>query len=168
MRPLSLSLRSSALAVALAGVILAGSAGCSLGDRQAMANRVIEATKRAERAGSARATVSLETKVIKGRVNVVPGPPRIVAAAAPDLNAVLDFRSGRSAVGVKGDDPSTATMLFDGTRVFERRGIKTDPLATAAGAGGAAASAALTGAPTAGAAPAPASGATTNLFPLVT
>src|SRR2546430_386960 len=108
----------------LAGLALTLTAGCSLGARQSMADRVIGSVRRAESAGEAKGSLSVRVQVLKSRLPVAPGPPKIVAVAASDLAAVLEFRVGRAAVGVPGDDLSNAALVFDGSRVFERKDVK--------------------------------------------
>jgi hypothetical protein len=56
-----------------------------------------------------------------------------VSAAAPDLKAIIDFPSGRAAVGFVGDDPASAAMVFVGNTVFQRRlSLPAGPQAAAA------------------------------------
>ena len=122
-------------AVILATLVASLSASaCSLGNRQAMANRVIDAVHRVEAAGTARGTITIEAQVIRSKLPVVPGPPRIVNGVAPNLQTVIDFKDDKAAVGLAGDDPASAAMVFDGTRVFQRRDVKVPHDAVTAGA----------------------------------
>src|SRR5437868_2021973 len=77
--------------------------GCSLGSRQAMADRVIGATRAVEAIG-ATGTVAASVVVLKTKVPVAPGPPRIINGAAGDLASVFDFSAGRAAVAQPGND----------------------------------------------------------------
>ncbi|MDQ1396865.1 MAG: hypothetical protein QOG64_2124 [Acidimicrobiaceae bacterium] len=115
--------------VAVAAMVTTSGA-CSLGNRQAMADRVIKAARLVETSAAAKATISVRAQVIKSHLPIAPGPPRITNGAAPDLPAVIDFRGGRAAVAVPGEDVAGAGILFDGSRVFERRDVKAPPLAT--------------------------------------
>ena len=108
----------------LAGLALTLTGGCSLGARQSMADRVTGSVRRAEAAGEARGSLSVRVEVLRSRLPVAPGPPKIVAVAAVDLATILEFRVGRAAVGVPGEDPANAALMFDGSRVFERKDVK--------------------------------------------
>jgi hypothetical protein len=108
----------------LAGLALTLTGGCSLGARQSMADRVTGSARRAEAAGEVRGSLSVRVEVLRTRLPVAPGPPKIVAVAATDLATILEFKVGRAAVGVPGDDPANAALMFDGSRVFERKDVK--------------------------------------------
>ena len=131
---LSPSVRRTAVVVtALMALVATGA--CSLGDRQAMANRVIAAAKRTGSGGVVRATVSVNVKVIPTKLPVAPGPPKISSGSAPNLAAIIDFGAGRAALGIPTGDVAHAAALFDGTRMFERRDVKLPAQAAAAVAG---------------------------------
>lgn len=127
--------KAAALGSALAMILVAGA--CSLGDKQAMADRVIAAGRRTQAAGVAQASMSLDAKVLKKSKKIVAqtGPPKIAGGTAADLPAVVDFRARRAAVAIPAGDVAHAGAIFDGTRVFERSDVKL-PATVAAAAGG--------------------------------
>jgi hypothetical protein len=98
-----------------------------------MADRVIAAAARSEADGTAMATVSVRAQVIKSKLPVAPGPPKIVSGAAPDLKAAIDFKAGKAAVAYTGDDPNSAAMVFIGSQVFQRTDLKSASVGPAAG-----------------------------------
>src|SRR6266550_8370358 len=90
---------------------------CSLGHRQAMANQVIGSLHRVEVAGTVKGTITIDAVVIKSKLPVTPGPPRIINGGAMNLRTIIDFRADKAAVGLgASDDPASAAMVFDGTR----------------------------------------------------
>src|SRR5438034_481119 len=105
--------------VGLATLVATTASACSLGHKQAMADQVIGSLHRVEAAGTATGTITIAAIVIHSKLPVTPGPPRIVNGLAPDLKTVIDFKEDRAAVGLAaGDDPASAAILFDGTRVL--------------------------------------------------
>jgi hypothetical protein len=107
---------ASVIAACLAAPTLAG---CSLGSRQAMADRVTRAADGALAAGSLRGTLVLHVQPVKSSRPAPPGAPRVVPIATPPLVVVSDLRGSRTAIG---PDPAAPTLLFLGAVVYERRG----------------------------------------------
>jgi hypothetical protein len=123
--------RRAFAAVAVVALTMAGA--CSLGNKQAMADKIIAAAARSEADGAAMATVSVRAQVIKSKLPVAPGPPKIVGGVAPDLKAAIDFKAGKAAVAFAGDDPTSAAMVFIGSQVFQRTDLKSAEAPPAAG-----------------------------------
>ena len=115
----------------LAAVVVIGVTGCSLGDKQAKADRVIAAVHRTEASGVARADLTVSAAVLPTKKALAPGPPRIASGAAANVATVIEFKSSRAAVGIAGDDVAHAAVVFDGTRMFQRTDLKPLPTATA-------------------------------------
>jgi hypothetical protein len=105
-------------------VVLVGLSACSLGAKQAMTDRVIAAAERVRAGGAADGVLSVQVKVVPARLPVAPGPPRIVNGAAVGLVTAIDFKNGRAAVAYDGTNPATAAMVFVGSRIYQRTGIK--------------------------------------------
>lgn len=119
-------------------VALVALTACSLGEKDAMTKHVIAAAGRVFAEGAATGTLSVDVKVVPAKLPVAPGPPRIVSGASYGLNTAIDFKTGRAAVAY-GSDTATAAMVFAGSRVYQRTGIKPPApsaadLANAAGA----------------------------------
>lgn len=110
--------------IVVAAAVLLTTGACSLGKKQAMTDRVIRAALLVGANGGVEATMLINVTVIPSRLPIAPGPPKIVSNAAPGVKAALDFKTGRAAVGYPGADPSKAAMVFIGTRVYQRTGIK--------------------------------------------
>lgn len=110
------------MAALAAGTIVTASAltGCGIGGKEHLAQNVIDAARRLDSAGTVSATVAVSVQLVKSKKPAVPGPPRIIPSAVPPLPSILDLRHDAAAVGVKGDDPSTATLLFLGSDLYER------------------------------------------------
>ena len=94
----------------VAAVVVIGVTGCSLGDKQAKADRVIAAVHRTEASGAARADLTVSAAVLPTRKALAPGPPRIASGAAANVATVIEFKSSRAAVGIAVDDVAHAAQ----------------------------------------------------------
>ena len=114
--------RSTRWASALAALAVAGTAGgaCSLGSKQTLADRIVKATKQLQASGGATATLAVKVALVKSDKPLVPGPLRILPAELPPVAALLDLRHGNAVVGVKSDDPATASLVFIGSDLYQR------------------------------------------------
>ena len=113
-----------AVALSAGTVVVLLTSGCALGNKQAMADRVINAARRTEASGSVQATMTLDAKVIPSKVPRAPGPPKITPGHATNLATVIDFGARRAALAIPGGDVAHAAMVFDGSRVYQRRDVK--------------------------------------------
>jgi hypothetical protein len=124
-------------AVAVCASVLA--AACGLGVRNAYAQQISAAAAALENAPTIHASLALTLAVVPSAKAQAPGAPRILPARASSLALLLDPRNARAAVGVTGDDASTASMLFLGTDVYQRILARRVTAAGGGGGGGAAA-----------------------------
>lgn len=155
------------LAAGLAAAM--GAAGCSLGNRQAMADAVVAAGNRALAARTATGQLKIDVALVHTTETTEPGPPRITPTQVPTSPVAMNLAAAQATVGaVAGGTPA---IVFDGSRIYQHRATKSIPssgaaatnlsvmgaqtsaaagvlaqLAAAAGAGGAGAGGAATGA----------------------
>ncbi|HZQ84090.1 MAG TPA: hypothetical protein VFA83_04590 [Acidimicrobiales bacterium] len=118
------------IAIVAIGVALVATSACSLGEKQAMTNRVIRAAALVGANGGVVATMVVDVKVIPSKLPIAPGPPKIVSNTANGISAVLDFKTSRAAVAFPAADPAQAAMVFIGSRVYQRTGIKAPAVQT--------------------------------------
>jgi hypothetical protein len=111
--------------LALAAGLAAPLTGCGLGAKQALADRVTGAAKRLDAAGSATGLLAASVALVASDRPLVPGPPKILPGRVEHVPVVLDLAHRSAAVGVKGDDPKTAVLLFRGSDMYQRIAPKT-------------------------------------------
>ena len=117
MRPLA--------AAALLLALTVGAAGCGLGDKEALADRIAVALARLDDGGVVDATVAASITVVPSDQPAVPGPPRIIPARLDPVPSVLDLRRDQAAVGLTSPDPSSAAVVFLGGDLYQRIPPKT-------------------------------------------
>jgi hypothetical protein len=123
--------RPSAALVVLLVVLATVATSCGLGAKQALADRIIAASKRLDAAGTATGTIDAEVALVKSDQPLVPGPPKILPGRITDVPSVFDLAHDSAAVGVKGDDPTTAVVVFRGSDLYQRIAPKTSAIAAA-------------------------------------
>ena len=101
-------------------MVATASSACSLGAKQSLADRIVNASKRLQASGGATATLAVKIALVKSDKPIVPGPPRILPAELPPVAALLDLRHGNAVVGVKSADPTTASLVFIGSDLYQR------------------------------------------------
>lgn len=113
------------MVAALLTAVAVGSAGCGLGDKEALADRIGVALARLDDGGVVDATVAASITVVPSDQPAVPGPPRIIPARLDPVPSVLDLRRDQAAVGLTSPDPSSAAVVFLGGDLYQRIPPKT-------------------------------------------
>lgn len=102
--------------VAMGALVLSG---CSLGAKQALADRVSRSVKSATRAGSAIGTMTLSLYVVRSSLGSSAHVPPVNVGPIP---MAIDFSADRAEVGA---DPTTPgaipTVVFSGTTMYQRK-----------------------------------------------
>lgn len=104
-------------AVLLLAAVVA--AGCSLGDRQKVADRIAAAAGAAERERTMAGSIDVTVEPVRSRRPPPPGPPRILPVQVRALPFESDLAAGTTLVGRVAGGPA---LVFDGSVVYQRRG----------------------------------------------
>ena len=121
------------LAAAAAALATLTTVGCALGGRQADANRIINAAKAAERAGTMRGTLDVRIARVRTNKPAPPGAALITELTLAPVPMQADTKAGRAAVG---GGAGAAGLVFDGSVVWQHRvGAQPAPPPTAAADG---------------------------------
>lgn len=110
--------RTALVALAIAATVSVPA--CGLGRKEGMANQVATAIERLESAGAVRLDMTVAVAPLQRPDTILEQAPRIMEVPPVKFPAIVDFRRGTAAVGLRDEDASTAALVFRDTRVYQR------------------------------------------------